>query len=138
MTGANLRRTLAAVLLAALLATALLVAGVEVVRVEGRSMAPTLRPGDLVIAARLPYLRHFIAPGDLVLATAPGRGGSHATLVIKRVGSIAQTADGETEVTLVGDNEDASRDSRVYGVVGGDQIVGLIVWTSRQRDRAAD
>jgi nickel-type superoxide dismutase maturation protease len=76
----------------------------DVVEVRGASMAPTLRPGDRLLVARLRP-----RPGDVVLAADP-RGG-HRELV-KRV-----TGFDDVGLTLLGDNSAASTDARTFGVV---------------------
>jgi nickel-type superoxide dismutase maturation protease len=92
---------------AALLAIGAAVAArrwLDVVRVRGRSMAPTLLPGDRLLVARL-------APraGDIVLARDPRDPGRE---LIKRVARLDGGA-----VTLRGDNPIASTDARSFGAV---------------------
>ena len=72
----------------------------DVVEVRGRSMAPTLLPGD-----RLLVVRAHARLGDVVLAPDP----RHPTReLVKRVASI-----GPDCVALRGDNEPASIDATV-------------------------
>ena len=74
----------------------------DVVEVRGRSMAPTLLPGDRLVVARLPP-----RAGDVVLATDqrdPSRE------LIKRVASIDRFG-----VTMRGDNPAESTDGRAFG-----------------------
>jgi signal peptidase I len=88
--------------------TALLVAGaallaarrVDVVEVRGRSMTPTLRPGDRLLAVRARP-----RPGDVVLAPDPR---NPTRELVKRVAAL--DADG---VALRGDNAAASTDAIV-------------------------
>ena len=88
--------------------TAILVAGaamlamrrIDVVEVRGRSMTPTLRPGD-----RLLVVRARPRPGDVVLAPDPRYTKRE---LVKRVASLE--ADG---VALRGDNAAASTDAIV-------------------------
>ena len=77
---------------------------VDVVEVRGRSMMPTLRPGD-----RLLVIRASARIGDVVVALDPRDPGRE---LIKRV----RAADA-SGVTLRGDNAAASTDARVFGVV---------------------
>ena len=81
----------------------------DVVEVRGRSMAPTLLPGD-----RLLVMRGRPRPGDVVVAPDP-RGGRRE--LVKRVAAV-----GPQGVTLRGDNPVASTDARAFGEVGGDQV----------------
>jgi len=87
-----------------LLALAVARRHLDVVEVRGRSMAPTLVPGDrLLVARRSPRI------GDVVLAPDPRA--PHREL-IKRVA----TAD-ERGLVLRGDNPAASTDARAFGAL---------------------
>ena len=72
----------------------------DVVEVRGRSMAPTLLPGD-----RLLVVRGRPRPGDVVLAPDPR---NPTRELIKRVASVEPMS-----VELRGDNPAASTDARV-------------------------
>lgn len=93
-------------LVACLAILALLRRRVDVVEVRGRSMFPTLRPGD-----RLLVVRGLRAPrrGDVVLARDPRDG---ARELVKRVARV-----GPEGVTLHGDNPGLSTDARVFGAL---------------------
>ena len=95
--------------LVAVLGWALARRTLDVVEVRGRSMAPTLRPGDRLLVARL-------APrvGDVVLAADPREPGRE---LIKRV---ASADDGG--VVLRGDNPAASTDARTFGSLPADAV----------------
>jgi len=83
----------------------------DVVEVRGRSMAPTLLPGDrLVVVRRIRPLRS----GDIVLAADPRQPRRE---LIKRVASIDQSG-----VHLLGDDPDASTDGRAFGTVPASSI----------------
>ena len=72
----------------------------DVVEVRGRSMAPTLIPGD-----RLLVVRAHPRQGDIVLAPDPRH---PARELVKRVASI-----GPDRIALRGDNDSASTDATV-------------------------
>ena len=97
-------RGLAAPLLLILAAAVAARRWLDVVEVRGRSMAPTLMPGDRLLVARLTP-----RPGDVVLAPDPR---DPARELIKRVVAI-----GPSGITLRGDNPSASTDARVFGPV---------------------
>ena len=80
-------------------------------RINGKSMLPTLLPDQVVMG----WKRRFHA-GDIVLARQAGRD------VVKRVKSVKNN-----KVYLVGDNSDDSRDSRHYGPVEFQDIIGSIM-----------
>lgn len=82
---------------------------VDAVEVVGDSMAPTLLPGDYLLAERLTYRRRAPRHGEIVLVADP-RDASRA--LIKRVASVG--ADG---VELRGDDPRRSTDSRTFGRV---------------------
>ena len=89
-------------------------------RVTGESMLPHLAPGQevLIVAPR-----HDGRPpqvGDVVVIRHPGQ---PETLILKRVGHILP----DGECVLLGDNPAASTDSRDFGPVLPDQILGRVV-----------
>ncbi len=101
-------RGLLGLLVACLSAGAVLVAWrrIDVVAVRGRSMAPTLLPGDRLLAVRLDRAARV---GDIVLAPDPRDPGRE---LVKRVASI----DG-AGIRLRGDNPAFSTDARVFGAI---------------------
>jgi nickel-type superoxide dismutase maturation protease len=82
-------------------------------RVEGKSMLPTLRPGQTVIAHRV---RNFKV-GQVIIAYVNGRE------VIKRITKLEYG-----RVFIEGDNPEASTDSRDYGSVADRLIEGVVFW----------
>ena len=86
----------------------------DVVEVRGRSMAPTLLPGDRLLVARLPA-----RPGDVVLAADPRR---RERELVKRVTRIDALG-----LTLRGDNPAFSTDARDFGVVPADAVRWRVV-----------
>ena len=89
------------------------------VRVDGPSMLPTLRPGDL-LAVR-PLRPDEPRTGQLVVVR---RGDIE---IVKRVSA---TVDGHAlaadEIWLMGDNPDASTDSRTTGPAARRDVVGIV------------
>jgi nickel-type superoxide dismutase maturation protease len=92
------------------------------VRVTGESMLPALRPGDEVLIDPGAYRRVPVQPGDLVVARHPYR---TDVQLVKRVGSVLD----DGRCALEGDNPSESTDSRSFGAVAPERIVGRV--TSR-------
>ncbi len=104
------------------LATALAVARrLDVVEVDGRSMAPALRPGDRLLVESITYARRAPRPGEVVLARDPR---SPARELVKRVVAIDRGM-----VHLRGDASDESTDSRDFGGVA----VSSVAWRAVAR-----
>ena len=108
--------------------------------VNGHSMEPTLSPGEYLLVNRLAYIKNPIKHGDIVVASFGN--GSNDVRLVKRVtavaGETAQMADGKQirlgadQLFLEGDNSLASTDSRVYGPVTRNQIIGRVLWQTGQ------
>lgn len=88
-------------------------------------MRPTLEAGDYVLVNRWAYRVRRPSPGDLVVVVDPEE---PSRFLVKRVSET--TAAGE--IRLIGDNASASRDSRAFGPVALDRIVGK-VWLRLRR-----
>ncbi len=91
-------------------------------RVTGNSMTPLLKPGDEVLINPGAYRRAPPKPGDIVVARHPYRADLR---LVKRVASVL--ADGRCFIE--GDNLSESTDSRSFGAVAFEQILGRV--TSR-------
>lgn len=87
------------------------------VAVSGGSMAPTLLPGDWLLADPDAFRRRPPAAGELVLVPDPRM---PERLLVKRVAAAA--ADGTLE--LAGDAPEASTDSRTFGSVEAASVAG--------------
>jgi len=100
--------------------------------VSGLSMWPSLAPGDIVVFAR----GLDPVPGSVVVADLPGHG-----LIVKRVtASAGEVPEGWGSAPLppgtcflVGDNRENSYDSRAFGPLPVERIVGrvVLVWPRR-------
>lgn len=89
------------------------------VRVEGNSMAPLLKPGDELLINPRAYRHNPPNPGDIVVAQHPYRPNLR---LIKRVEGGLQNG----RYILKGDNPAESSDSRAFGAVAAEQIVGQV------------
>ncbi|MEU4119125.1 S26 family signal peptidase [Kitasatospora sp. NPDC028055] len=139
----------------------LLRTALSVVVVAGPSMSPALRPGQRVLVLRrgLARLRAgrivVVAPDGLVPAGGAPAGGPAggapaarrpARLLVKRLAALpgepvpppvrpvlpAGTVPGG-HVVLLGDNPDFSTDSRLWGAVPADRVVGVVLDRVRLR-----
>lgn len=104
-----------------------------VVTVEGLSMEPTFHDGDRVAVRRR---RFAVATGDVVVIRPPRVG--RAGFVIKRVAAVAgepvphgipvpDAVVPDGKLVLLGDNAEASFDSRVAGYFSADRLLGGVV-----------
>jgi signal peptidase I len=89
---------------------------IDIVVVRGRSMAPTLLPGDRLVAVRM---RAAPRRGQIVLAADPR---DPSRELVKRV----HLATGG-RVALRGDNAAASTDGRTFGDLPGDAVRWRVV-----------
>ena len=83
----------------------------DVVEVQGRSMAPALLPGDRIIVESRSYQGRAPRPGEVVLAADPRQSERE---LIKRVATVDEVA---AAADLRGDAPDESTDSREFGAV---------------------
>jgi nickel-type superoxide dismutase maturation protease len=95
------------------------------IEVAGPSMIPTLVPGDRLLV--VPPARP-LRSGDLVAFRDPER---PSRLLVKRVESVSATG-----VQVRGDNEGASRDSRDFGDISHEAVVGVACYRYHPRRRA--
>ena len=83
--------------------------------VTGKSMEPSYHDGDVVIAHRFARYKE----NDVIVCHDPRE---RDRLLIKRVHSVALSS-----YTVVGDNPDASTDSRSFGAVQKKDIIGRVI-----------
>jgi nickel-type superoxide dismutase maturation protease len=89
--------------------------------VRGESMAPALNPGDWIAVDRQAYSSQAPRPRHVVLARDPR---APSRTLVKRVHHI----DLHGRAWLLGDNEAASTDSRTFGPVMPEAILGRVRW----------
>ncbi len=103
--------------------------------VSGWSMTPGLLPGDRLLFDRLAYVRDPPRIGDIVLASHPdGSGLRVVKRIAERPGGIAVS---KGQHWLIGDSPDVSIDSREFGPVNRNALLGkawVLYWpTGRWR-----
>ncbi|MFM1986898.1 MAG: hypothetical protein RIS18_1115 [Actinomycetota bacterium] len=90
--------------------------GLMVARVQGESMSPKFRSGDLVLIRKTKKAKR----NEVVIAQRPDK---QDLLIIKRVISITNNG-----YWLQGDNAEFSDDSRLFGEVPRDLIKGVVLF----------
>ncbi len=150
---ALLRDLLETVLPALIIAVLLVVYVIQPTRVDGTSMEPTLHTEQRLVIEKLSYRLHPPAHGDIVVLKLPGlQERALIKRVVATGGDVVAVRDGlvylngapldeayltqitpgevpsmvvpEGYVFVLGDNRGASNDSRTFGMVPADQIVG--------------
>ena len=86
---------------------------------KGVSMSPTIEDGNIVICSRNV---EDIKKGDIVVVKTNKKMSDTQSYVVKRISEIT-----DTNVFLLGDNEEHSKDSRTYGYVNRNLIVGKVI-----------
>ena len=101
--------------------------------VQGRSMLPGMRPGDIVFVFKAAYGLRNPFGGYLLLWSSPrnrdivaAKRPDNDTVVIKRVRGEGGEGRGSKEAYLLGDNIYESIDSREFGPVPMNNILGRV------------
>ena len=132
---------------------------VEPVRVRSDSMAPTIRPGAVLVIDKFTYLARKPHRGEVVVAVDPRSGASivkrvvavggdsvgieNGALVVNGAVVVEKYIDNDNmagfyfgpdevppdHVFLLGDNRDTSEDSRTFGPIDVDDIDGRVLTT---------
>lgn len=111
----------------------------RLMRVCGHSMEPTLRPGALVLVGGVAYKDWSPRHGDLVAARPSSLGGmTFVKRVVGLPGERVQVEErewrlGDGEFFLLSDQAKSSVDSRVFGPVTREEMVGLVRPLGRRR-----
>jgi len=94
----------------------------RILKVTGDSLSPEFQQGDFVLVSKIPFLFVPPSPGDVVAFYQPGYG-----LLIKRIQNLS--TDGG--VNVIG-NHPESIDSRVFGTVRREDVIGKVIWHIRK------
>lgn len=91
-------------------------------KVKDRSMEPRIREGDCVVVARFAYRIGKPRKGDIVVVRSP----DEDKFLLKRV---VETEAGR--YIVAGDNKEYSVDSRKFGPISKDSIIGKVIFHYR-------
>ncbi len=93
--------------------------------VEGPSMEPAFRAGEHLLVDRLAYRRRTPRVGEVVVLRDPERPDRY---LLKRIATAPpmQPAPQRGQYFVLGDNAAVSRDSRAFGPVAREQIIGRV------------
>ena len=94
----------------------------RLLKITGESLAPEYQEGDFVFVSKIPFWFSPPSSGDVIAFHQPGYG-----LLIKRIRQVDQ---GNT-LHVIGTHE-GSVDSRTFGAVRREQIVGKVIWHIRK------
>lgn len=88
-------------------------------KVSDLSMSPTLKDGDYVLTSQIPYKIRGPNVNDIVVIKIDNK------YLIKRIARILNNG----SYFVLGDNQKASKDSRHFGPIKREQIVGKVILT---------
>ena len=88
-------------------------------KIEDRSMEPTFKSGDYVFVNKLAYAFGNPSKGDVIVFKHPKE---KDRFLIKRISLITNS----DEYFVVGDNKSYSRDSRHFGPIKKNMIIGKV------------
>lgn len=97
------------------------------IHVEGRSMLPTYKNGQTILAIRVNSKSPKIKEGKCYIYTRESEDMGEEIVVIKRLKQIVHDEE-DTLCFFVGDNEAESYDSRNYGFINAEDIIARPLW----------
>ena len=113
-------------LLVVVLIVLLIVYSFPLAVVDGDSMYPTFKNGDILLCRRvfMSKRRHY-SPGEILVFEAPYEDEKY--LVIKRVSFFVEQK-GTKYLYFLGDNPNKSYDSRMYGLLDSKVVVATVLF----------
>lgn len=96
-------------------------------KVSGRSMEPTFKEGQTLLVSSLPYFFQQPKVGDVVVIKDPRdpstSSGQDGRLLLKRIKKKEKD-----KYFVAGDNPQASTDSRTFGAIKKENILGRVIF----------
>ena len=101
--------------------------------VNGRSMLPTYKDGDVLLTTRL-FNRNKLKIGQVYVYKRINEDDGQEHLVVKRLTDVISypLLGLENQCYFEGDNPEESYDSRQYGFINAEQIVSKVIWQVRK------
>lgn len=87
--------------------------------IKGKSMSPTLNPGDIVLASSLPYLFRGPNINEVIVCWEP----RSRKILVKRIIKLDKDA-----YFITGDNPEESTDSNSFGPIMRRDIIGKVIF----------
>lgn len=100
----------------------------RLIKVTGNSLMPEVREGDFVLVSGIPCWLRAIRTGDLIVFRHPAYG-----ILIKKV----QRLDAAGQIFVIG-NDPKSVDSREFGAISRDRVLGKVIWHIEDPAHRAD
>lgn len=102
------------------------------VRVSGISMLPTLQDKQIIFVNKMAYWKNAPQNGDIVIVREPIDNIQVVKRIVGTPGATITIEDKtfmlkEDEYCIEGDNRDNSIDSRVYGPIRSERIIGKVI-----------
>jgi nickel-type superoxide dismutase maturation protease len=91
----------------------------QIIKVSGDSLSPEILEGDFVLVSKIPFSLNSLQVGDLVVFNHPDYG-----LLIKRIAAVSA----DRQSFQVTGAHPFSVDSRQFGPVGRQALVGKVIW----------
>jgi phage repressor protein C with HTH and peptisase S24 domain len=96
---------------------------VKFIKISGNSLAPEYQEGDFVLIAKMPPFLYSVREGDLFVFRHPLFG-----TMVKKVHRVSADAN---QICVIGTHEN-SIDSRQFGPVRKDELIGKVIWHIRR------
>lgn len=102
-------------------------------KVNGRSMLPTYKDGDVLLTTRL-FNRNKLKIGQVYVYKRVNEDDGQEHLVVKRLTDVISypLLGLENQCYFEGDNPEESYDSRQYGFINAEQIIARVIWQVRK------
>lgn len=95
----------------------------RLIKVSGNSLSPQYGEGDFVLVIKIPLLFNLLKQGDTIVFNHPNYG-----ILIKKVDNI----DKERRKIFVIGSHAFSVDSREFGPIGREALIGKVIWHVRK------